>query len=96
MKLIDTIELLTEILVGKKEETRSQKKIRTTDVKTKGKTAKKTKWDASGSDKVELNEKFRGIFTLDWVFWNVLYVGFIISWPKQRWNTNSFYCMYDT
>ena len=39
MKLIDTIELLTEILVGKKEETRSQKKIRTTDVKTKGKTA---------------------------------------------------------
>ena len=43
MKLIDTIELLTEILVGKKEETRSQKKIRTTDVKTKGKTAKKNK-----------------------------------------------------
>ena len=36
MKLIDTIELLTELLVGKKEETRSQKKIRTTDVKTKG------------------------------------------------------------
>ena len=26
MKLIDTIELLTEILLGKKEETRSQKK----------------------------------------------------------------------
>ena len=33
MKLIDTIELLTEILVGKKEETRSQKKTRTTNVK---------------------------------------------------------------
>ena len=38
MKLIDTIELLTEILVGKKEETRSQKKTRTTNVKTKRKT----------------------------------------------------------
>ena len=42
MKLIDTIELLTEILVGKKEETRSQKKRRT-DVKTKRKTTKKNK-----------------------------------------------------
>ena len=37
MKLVDTIELLTEILVGKKEETRSQKKTRTTNVKTKRK-----------------------------------------------------------
>ena len=37
MKIIDTIELLTEILVGKKEETRSQKKTRTTNVKTKQK-----------------------------------------------------------
>ena len=35
MKLIDTIELLTEILVGKKEEARSQKKTRTKNVKTK-------------------------------------------------------------
>ena len=52
MKLIDTIELLTEILVGKKEETRSQKKIRTTDVKTKGKTAKKNKWKASSINAV--------------------------------------------
>ena len=43
MKLIDTIELLTEILVGKKEETRSQKKTRTTNVKTKRKTTKKKK-----------------------------------------------------
>ena len=43
MKLIDTIELLTEILVGKKEETRSQKKTRTTSVKTKPKTVNKTK-----------------------------------------------------
>ena len=43
MKLIDTIELLTEILVGKKEKTSSQNKTRTTDVKTKGKTAKKNK-----------------------------------------------------
>ena len=43
MKLIDTIELLTEILVGKKEETRSQNKTKTTDVRTKGKTAKKNK-----------------------------------------------------
>ena len=43
MKLIDTIEILTEILIGKKEETRSQDKTRTTDVKTKGKTAKKNK-----------------------------------------------------
>ena len=43
MKLIDTIELLTEILVGKKEEPRSQKKTRTTNVKTKRKTTKKKK-----------------------------------------------------
>ena len=43
MKLIDTIELLTEILVGKKEETPSQKKTRTTYVKTKRKTTKKKK-----------------------------------------------------
>ena len=43
MKLVDTIELLTEILVGKKEETRSQKKTRTTNVKTKRKTTKKKK-----------------------------------------------------
>ena len=43
MKLIDTIELLTGILVGKKEETRSQKKTRTTNVKTKRKTTKKNK-----------------------------------------------------
>ena len=43
MKLIDTIELLTEILVGKKEETRSQNKARTADVKRKEKTAKKNK-----------------------------------------------------
>ena len=44
MKFIDTIELLTEILVGKKEETRSQKKRRT-DVKTKRKTTKKKSKD---------------------------------------------------
>ena len=43
MKLIDTIELLTEILVGKKEDTRSQKKTRTTNVKTKRKITKKKK-----------------------------------------------------
>ena len=43
MKLIDTIELLTEILVGKKKETRSQKKTRTTNEKTKPKTVNKTK-----------------------------------------------------
>ena len=38
MKLIDTIELLTEILLGKKEETHSQKKTKTTNMKTKRKT----------------------------------------------------------
>ena len=38
MKLIDTIELLTEILVGKKEEIHSQKKSRTRNVKIKRKT----------------------------------------------------------
>ena len=43
MKLIDTIELLTEILVGKKEETRLHKKTRKTDVKTKRNTTKKKK-----------------------------------------------------
>ena len=43
MKIIDTIELLTEILVGNKEETRSHKKSRTTNVKTKRKTTKKKK-----------------------------------------------------
>ena len=43
MKLIDTIELLTEILVGKKEETSSQTKARTTNVKIKRKTKKKKK-----------------------------------------------------
>jgi len=43
MKLIDTIDLLTEILVGKKEKTRSQKKTRITNVKTKRKTTKKIK-----------------------------------------------------
>ena len=43
MKLIDTIELLTEILIGKKEESRSQNKTIITDVNTKGKTAKKKK-----------------------------------------------------
>ena len=47
MKLIDTIELLTEILVGKKEETHSQKKTRTTSIKTK----RKTKRNPSGSNK---------------------------------------------
>ena len=41
MKLIDTIELLTEILVGKKEENSSQKKTRKKNVKTKRKTTKK-------------------------------------------------------
>ena len=43
MKLIDTIKLLTEILVGKKEKTRSQKKTRKTNVKRKRKTTKKNK-----------------------------------------------------
>ena len=43
MKLIDTIELLTEILVGKKEETRSKKKTRTKNMKTKRTTTKKKK-----------------------------------------------------
>ncbi len=43
MKLIDTIELLTEILVGKKEGTRLQKKTRIINVKTKRKTTKKKK-----------------------------------------------------
>ena len=43
MKIIDTIELLTEILVGKKEETRSQKKTRTVNLKTKRITTKKKK-----------------------------------------------------
>ena len=43
MKIIDTIELLTEILVGKKEETRSQKKTRTVNLKAKRKTTKKKK-----------------------------------------------------
>ena len=38
MKIIDAIVLLTEILVGKKEEIRSQKKTITTNVKTKRKT----------------------------------------------------------
>ena len=52
MKLLDTIELLTEILVGKKEETSSQKKARTTNVKTK----RKTKRNPSGSNKGIQNE----------------------------------------
>jgi len=41
MKLIDTIELLTEILIGKKEGARLQQKAGTTNVKTKQKTTKK-------------------------------------------------------
>ena len=52
MKLIDTIELLTEILVGKKEENHSQKKTRTTNIKTK----RKTKRNPSGSNKRKINE----------------------------------------
>ncbi len=56
MKLIDTIELLTEILVGKKEETRSQKKTRTVNLKKKTKDYKEKEVNVfNGNSHINVN-----------------------------------------